>query len=119
MCLALFITGCGSATPKGNSGWLGHTETGTASFYAMIYQGKKTASGEAFNQSAKTAAHKTLPFGTRVNVTNTDNGKSVTVRVNDRGPFVRGRVIDLSQTAFKSIGSLEEGIIPVKITVVE
>ena len=118
-CLMLFITSCASATAKTDAQWIGHTEAGEASFYAMKYQSKKTASGELFNQSASTGAHRTLPFGTKVKVTNTANGKSVTVRINDRGPFVRGRVIDLSQSAFKRIGSLDAGVIPVKIEVIK
>ncbi len=119
ICLTLMTIGCTSATAQTGAQRAGHTETGEASFYAMKYQSRKTASGEVFDQSAKTAAHRTLPFGTRVQVTNTANDKSVTVRVNDRGPFVRGRVIDLSQSAFKSIGNVSDGIIPVKIEVVE
>lgn len=119
LCLMFFLAGCSSAGSKSDSPWLGHTETGKASFYAMKFQGRKTASGELFNQSADTAAHRTLPFGTLVKVTNSANGKSVVVRINDRGPFVRGRVIDLSQSAFKSIGNLNRGIVPVKIQVVE
>src|SRR5690606_36890069 len=82
----------------------GHTETGKASFYADRFQNRKTASGELYKIGRNTAAHRTLPFGSQVRVTNVRNGKSVVVRINDRGPFVRGRVIDLSRSAFASIG---------------
>ena len=85
----------------------------------MKYHGRETASGERLNQKANTAAHKKLPFGTMVKVTNVKNGKSVLVRINDRGPFVKGRIIDLTRSAFASIGNLESGIIDVKIVVVK
>lgn len=77
-------------------------ECGEASWYSL--PGNKTASGEIMDPSAMTAAHKTLPFGTRVTVVNKSNGKKVTVRINDRGPFIRGRVIDLSKAAARKIG---------------
>lgn len=97
----------------------GYTESGRASFYALKFQFRKTASGERYNQFALTAAHKKLPFGSKVRVTNTKNKKSVTVRINDRGPFIKGRIIDLSRSAFAKIGNLDSGIIPVKIEVIE
>lgn len=75
-----------------------------ASWYGPGFHGRKTASGERFNTGALTAAHKTLPFGTRVRVENVHTGRSVVVRINDRGPFVRGRVIDLSKAAARAIG---------------
>ena len=117
--LSLFITGC-SATPlNSDAARVGYKETGKASFYAMKFQSRKTASGERFDQSANTAAHKKLPFGTKVKVTNIKNGKNVIVRINDRGPFVRGRIIDLSRSAFSSIGNTSAGVIDVKIEVVD
>ena len=79
------------------------TQKGKASFYADKFNGRKTASGETFRNSKLTAAHKTLPFGTMVKVTNQSNGKTVKVRINDRGPFVLGRIIDLSKKAAKNI----------------
>ena len=88
----LVLCGIGSAS----------AESGIASVYA--YRGGKTASGERANPSALTAAHRTLPFGTHVTVTNKKNGKSVTVRINDRGPFVRGRIIDLTPAAASALG---------------
>jgi peptidoglycan lytic transglycosylase len=75
-----------------------------ASYYGQELAGRRTASGERFNPSAMTAAHRTLPFGTRVRVTNSRNGRSVIVRINDRGPFVKGRAIDLSHGAARAIG---------------
>jgi len=94
-------------------------EQGEASFYAMKYQSRKTASGERFDQAAMTAAHKKLPFGTLVRVTNLENGKDVTVRINDRGPFVKGRIIDLSRSAFNTIADTRLGLVDVEIKVVD
>ena len=93
--------------------------SGKASWYGGRFHGRTTASGESFNQYAMTAAHKTLPFGTRVKVSNTNNGKSVVVRINDRGPYKRGRVIDLSKGAAELIGMIRSGVVPVKIEVLE
>lgn len=90
-------------------------ETGKASYYANKFNGRKTANGQTFRNSKRTAAHKTLPFGTKVTVTNIRNGKSVTVRVNDRGPFVAGRIIDLSKKAARKIDMVQEGVGDVKI----
>jgi rare lipoprotein A len=87
---------------------------GMASYY---WQGQQTASGARFNPNAMTAAHKTLPFGTKVLVTNRRNGKSVVVTINDRGPFVKGRIIDLSKGAAAKIGMLGSGVAPVTVTV--
>ena len=88
-------------------------QCGGASWYALT---SKTASGERMNPAAMTAAHRTLPFGTRVRVTNQRNGKSVTVRINDRGPFVRGRVIDLSRAAAHQLGFVRSGHTPICIS---
>jgi rare lipoprotein A len=90
-------------------------EKGSASFYADSFQGKRTANGERFNQKKKSAAHKTLPFGTKVKVTNLKNGKSVKVRINDRGPFVAGRIIDLSKRAAQKIDMKKDGVVSVEI----
>ncbi len=84
----------------------------------MKYQASRTASDERFNQAATTAAHKTLPFGTGIRVTNLKNEKSVEVRINDRGPFVGDRIIDLFRSAFSKIGDLSLGVIEVKIEVI-
>ncbi|MEA1834648.1 septal ring lytic transglycosylase RlpA family protein [Methylobacterium durans] len=81
-----------------------HAQSGVASWYGPGFQGRRTANGERFNTHAMTAAHRTLPFGTRVRVTNRTNGRSVVVRINDRGPFVGGRVIDLSNASARALG---------------
>ncbi|HTY07708.1 MAG TPA: septal ring lytic transglycosylase RlpA family protein [Candidatus Edwardsbacteria bacterium] len=93
------------------------TFSGLASYYGKEFHGRRTASGETFDMHALTAAHRTLPFGTVVKVTNDANGKSVQVRINDRGPFVADRIIDLSYAAAKAIGLLSVG--PVRIEVVK
>lgn len=85
-------------------------EQGGASWYARHFQGRRTANGERYDQNELTAAHKTLPFGTVVRVRSEVNGKEVDVRINDRGPFVAGRVIDLSQAAAKALGMLQLGV---------
>ncbi|HIK27015.1 MAG: septal ring lytic transglycosylase RlpA family protein [Oscillatoriaceae bacterium SKW80] len=90
---------------------------GWASWYGPGFHGNTSASGEIFNQRELTAAHRELPFGTHVRVTNLDNGMSVIVRINDRGPFVHGRIIDLSAAAAESIGMINSGIAPVRIDV--
>ena len=99
------------------SGCASSRNEGLASYYADRYQGHKTANGETFDTAKFTAAHKTLPFGTRVRVTNLDNGKSVEVRINDRGPFVAGRVIDLSPVAARKLDMLRAGVVRVKLDV--
>ena len=91
---------------------------GIASYYDDKFDGKMTANGEIFNQHELTAAHNTLPFGTIVEVTNLKNGKKVQVRINDRGPFVPGRIIDLSKSAASDIGMLQSGIIEVEIEII-
>jgi rare lipoprotein A len=90
-------------------------ETGLASWYGSRHHGKRTASGEVFNQNKFTAAHRTLPWGSLVKVTNLANGKTVEVRINDRGPFSKGRIIDLSRAAARSLGMVEQGITTVRI----
>ena len=90
---------------------------GLASWYGPGFHGARTANGERFNQHAMTAAHRTLPFGTQVRVTNVNNGRSVVVRINDRGPFTGGRVIDLSMAAAQTIGMVSSGVAPVQIEV--
>ncbi|HEY9663162.1 MAG TPA: septal ring lytic transglycosylase RlpA family protein, partial [Allocoleopsis sp.] len=92
--------------------------TGMASWYGPGFDGNYSASGEVFNQNALTAAHRTLPFGTLVRVTNLDTGLSVVVRINDRGPFSYDRVIDLSTAAAQTIGLVQSGVAPVNLEVV-
>ncbi len=91
-------------------------QVGWASFYSHSLVGKLTASGERYHHDSLTVAHRTLPFGTVLQVENLENHQQVVVRVNDRGPFTRGRVLDLSQAAFKRLAPLEQGVIKVKIT---
>jgi len=93
--------------------------SGMASYYGRELAGNRTASGEAFNPDDLTCAHRTLAFGTRIRVTNLANGKSVIVRVNDRGPWGRGRVIDISQAAAKQIGMHRTGTARVRMTLVD
>lgn len=87
----------------------GNNQCGTASWYGPGFNGKKAASGERFNQNAMTAAHKSLPFGTRLKVTNQKTGKSVMVKVNDRGPYHGGRILDLSKAAASQLGIVNAG----------
>ena len=94
-------------------------QTGKASYYANKFQGRKTASGERYSHNKLTAAHRKLPFGTMVRVTNLDNGKSVIVRINDRGPMKRERVIDLSRSAAGKIALIKAGVASVGIEIVE
>lgn len=91
--------------------------SGKASWYGPGFHGRLTANGERYNQNALTAAHRSLPFGTRVRVTNLNNGRSVVVRINDRGPFIRGRIIDLSAAAAHNLGMVHHGVVPVNIQV--
>lgn len=94
-----------------------HQIRGVASYYGPGFQGNKTANGERFNMHDMTAAHKTLPFNTKVKVYNLTNGKTVIVRINDRGPFKKGRIIDLSKGAAKKIGMLQSGTANVKLEI--
>jgi len=91
------------------------TQVGTASWYGPGFHGQETASGETFDQHALTAAHRTLPLGTEAKVTNLETGQSVHVTINDRGPYVQGRQLDLSQAAAKQIGLTKQGLAKVKI----
>jgi rare lipoprotein A len=94
-------------------------EEGVASYYADEFNGRKTSNGEVFDMDSLTAAHRSLPFDSMVKVTNLNNGRSVTVRINDRGPFVEGRIIDLSRAGAKAIGMIGTGTAPVRLEVVE
>jgi rare lipoprotein A len=112
MTLAIALAACSSSGSRPGG-------QGLASYYADRYQGRPTANGETFDVEKMTAAHRTLAFGTRVRVTNLDNGKSVVVRINDRGPFVAGRVIDLSPAAARRIEMTRAGVVPVKLEVLD
>ena len=117
--IALIAAGCGRTPAKTESTQQGLTETGIASYYASRFQHRKTANGERYDSSKLTAAHRTLPFGTLVKVTHIRNKRSVIVRINDRGPFVKGRIIDLSRSAFSRIANPRIGVIDVEIEIVE
>ena len=90
-------------------------EAGKASYYADKFQNRKTASGELYHKDSLTAAHRTLDFGTKVKVTNLQNKRSVIVKINDRGPFISGRIIDLSKRAMRRLDGLDRGVIDVEI----
>jgi rare lipoprotein A len=109
--LSFLVVGC---SPKEEEIEMEEVE-GKASYYARRFEGRKTASGEIFENQELTAAHRSLPFDTEVEVVNPANGKSVTVRINDRGPYRRGRIIDLSRAAAHELGMLDSGIIDVII----
>ncbi|MGD9347986.1 MAG: septal ring lytic transglycosylase RlpA family protein [Candidatus Aminicenantes bacterium] len=111
----LLLLSCRSVPKTGPGG----IQTGLASWYGPDFHGKKTSSREVYNMYDMTAAHRTLPFGTYVMVTNLDNGRSVKVRINDRGPFVKDRIIDLSFAAAQVLDAVGPGVVPVKIEVLK
>ncbi|MGF1683727.1 septal ring lytic transglycosylase RlpA family protein [Photobacterium minamisatsumaniensis] len=117
------LAGCSSTAATDDEKTRGyarsHELVGQASWYGKKYHGRLTASGERYNMRAYTAAHKTLPFGAIVRVTNTANNKTVDVKINDRGPFVKGRVIDLSHKSFEQIGNINKGLAPIKIEILD
>jgi rare lipoprotein A len=114
------MLGCaGKPAPMSASDVHGYEEKGTASWYGKKYHGRLTANGERYDMHALTAAHKRLAFGAVVVVKNLDNGKKVRVRINDRGPFKKGRIIDLSYAAARELGMVEQGLARVKIKVVD
>ncbi|MNZ65992.1 RlpA-like protein precursor [compost metagenome] len=112
--LTLLLTGCAGQVGTGS-----YDETGEASFYGSRHIGKRTASGERYDPNALTAANRDLPFGTYVRVTNLDNSRSVVVRINDRGPFVRGRIIDVSRRAAEALGMIRSGVADVRVQSLE
>jgi len=117
---AVLATGC--ATTGGRPArpeLTARIETGMASYYGRKFHGRRTASGERFDMTAMTAAHPSLPFGTRVRVTNLTNGRAVVLRINDRGPFKRGRIIDVSRAAAKELAMIGPGTAKVRVEVVE
>ncbi|TMP73129.1 septal ring lytic transglycosylase RlpA family lipoprotein [Pseudoalteromonas sp. S1609] len=117
--LLVILNACSALPSNINNQQRDVAEQGKASFYADKYHGRTTASGERFSQQAATAAHLKLPFGTRVKVTNIANNKSVVVRINDRGPYIQGRIIDLSKAMFEKIADSSAGVIDVSVTVIE
>jgi len=109
--LLLGLAACGTSKSA-------FTQSGQGSYYADKFRGRPTASGTPYRPSKLTAAHNTLPFGTKIRVTNTRTGRSVKVTVNDRGPHVKGRIVDLSKKAARKIGLVEAGVAPVQLKVV-
>lgn len=95
----------------------GFTQKGIASYYHDSLHGRQTASGEIYNKRIRSAAHKTLPLGTKVRVTKLSDGSSIVVKINDRGPFIRGRIIDLSRRAARELGMIRSGLANVKVEV--
>jgi rare lipoprotein A len=120
----IFMSGCTGSQPRFTpSGSDDAPEAlaleGIASYYADEYNGRPTSSGETYDMHAMTAAHRSLPFGTMVRVTNVENGKSVDVRINDRGPFKAGRIIDLSLEAAKRLDMIGPGTAPVRLEILQ
>lgn len=113
------VIGLGQTLYAQNSTEKNKSQTGEASWYGSRYHGRATSSGEPYNKHDMTAAHKTLPFGTKVKVTNLDNNETVIVRINDRGPFVGDRIIDLSEAAARELKFHAQGIGNVKIEVLQ
>lgn len=111
--LTLALYSCAASRGGANSSY----QSTTVSYYANKFNGNKTASGEVYKHSKMTAAHKSLSFGTKVEIVNIENSKKVIVTINDRGPLKAGRAFDLSQGAFKKLGNLNEGILKVKYKV--
>jgi rare lipoprotein A len=113
-------SGCATTTKKSRASSPGQpfVQRGTASWYGEAYRGKPTASGEPFNPDALTAAHRTLPFGTRIRVINLRNSRAAVLRINDRGPTIPGRVLDVSERAARDLGMVREGLAPVELRTV-
>jgi rare lipoprotein A len=118
--LALALAACGGAQPASSGAPRSPptTQRGLATWYGGKLDGSMTASGERFDQNAMTAAHRTLPFGAVVRVTNLKNDRSVTVRINDRGPYGHGRIIDVSRAAARILDMISDGVVPVLVEVV-
>jgi len=115
--LALAAAGCAATKASRPTAAPGTRIVGFASWYGERHQGRATASGEVFDMNKLTAAHRTMPFGTRLRVTNLENGRSVVVRVNDRGPWVNDRVLDVSRAAARTLGMTGDGVTRIEIVV--
>jgi rare lipoprotein A len=115
----LLVTGCARlrGVPHAPAPPIGHEELGRASWYGEPHHGRRTASGETYDMHGLTAAHRSFPFGTWLFVENLENGRTVELRVNDRGPFVDGRILDLSWAAARALGAIGAGIVPVRVRV--
>jgi len=105
--------------PTSRPDWSANAHIGGASWYGPGFNGKKTASGDIFDESKFTAAHRTMPLGRKARVTHLGNGKSVEVLINDRGPYIDGRVIDLSRAAAKALGIMDEGVVKVQVQLLQ
>lgn len=116
-CVAACLSSCAGSAPA--FGERGYTESGKASYYARKFQGRTMANGEKYRRGKLTAAHRTLPLGTKVKVTNTRTSKSVKVRITDRGPFISGRIVDLSEKAARRLDFIKAGVIPVELKVIQ
>ena len=111
------VAACGGGSAERPPGTFEPLERGMATWYGGSLDGGPTASGERFDQNAMTAAHRTLPFGAVVRVTNLKNDRQVTVRINDRGPYARGRIIDLSRAAARVLRMIDDGVVPVVVEI--
>ena len=118
-CAAVGATPMPAAERATTSSGAARSQVGLASWYGDFHHGLRTASGEIFDMGELTAAHRTLPLGTHLRVTNLENGRVVRVRVNDRGPYVGGRVLDLSREAARVLDMVERGVVPVRFDLVE
>ncbi|MHA6248516.1 septal ring lytic transglycosylase RlpA family protein [Pontibacter sp. CAU 1760] len=116
-CAAITLSSCASSAPA--FGEKGYTEKGKASYYARKFEGRTMANGDKYRRRKMTAAHRTLPFGTRVKVTDARTRKSVKVEITDRGPFVAGRIVDLSEKAARRLNYIKAGVIPVELKVIK
>ncbi len=116
--VSILLSGCaGSTRDPAEVGGVTSSQTGLASYYGHQYHGRTTANGETYDENKLTAAHRTLPFGTRVRVTNLENGKIVLLRINDRGPFVEGRIVDVSWRAARDLDFVEQGVVKARLEV--
>lgn len=116
--VVVITAGAGCAARRGPTGGGGGASDGDASWYGVAFHGRLAADGSRYNMYDLTAAHKTLEFGTRLLVTNLNNGRTVKVTITDRGPFVEGRIIDLSFAAAQALGMLSTGVAPVRLEVI-
>lgn len=116
-CVAICLSSCASSAPA--FGERGYTEEGKASYYARKFQGRDMANGEPYRRGRMTAAHRTLPLGTKVKVTNVRTNKSVKVKITDRGPFISGRIVDLSEKAARRLDFIKAGVVPVELKVIQ
>lgn len=115
-CMIFSLSSCASSAPA--FGEKGYTEKGKASYYARKFQGRDMANGKPYRRGKMTAAHRTLPLGTKVKVTNARTNKSVKVEITDRGPFIKGRIVDLSEKAARRLDFIKAGVVPVELKVI-